>query len=78
MVLYLMGERDAHVLLTMNDHPDFEHELVYEFGKVPARLPQRSFEILIFIFSFSIQSSVDGITHVLWLEKPLNGKSSTF
>lgn len=42
MILYLMGERDAHVLLTMNDHPDFERELVYEFGKVPSSLDYRN------------------------------------
>lgn len=33
IVLYILGPRDAHVLLTTNDHPNYERDYVYEFGE---------------------------------------------
>lgn len=33
IVVYILGPRDAHILLTTNDHPNYERDYVYEFGK---------------------------------------------
>lgn len=33
IVLFIQGERDANVLLALSDHPNYERDTVYEFGK---------------------------------------------
>lgn len=32
IVVYLLGARDAHILLSTTDHPNFDRDYVYEFG----------------------------------------------
>lgn len=33
IVFYLQGSRDGHILFSVNDHPNYERDYVYEFGK---------------------------------------------
>lgn len=33
IVLYIQGARDGNVLLATSDHPNYERDFVYEFGK---------------------------------------------
>lgn len=34
IVLYIQGARDGNILLSTSDHPNFERDFVYEFGKL--------------------------------------------
>lgn len=33
IILYIQGARDGHILLATSNHPNFERDFVYEFGK---------------------------------------------
>lgn len=34
IVVYIVGPRDAHILLATTDHPNFDRDSVYEFGEL--------------------------------------------
>lgn len=51
IVLFIQGGRDANILLTTSDHPNFERDFVYEIGKLHTKF--WSFSVLSnFYFNF--------------------------
>lgn len=33
IIIYIQGARDGNILLATSDHPNYERDFVYEFGK---------------------------------------------
>lgn len=58
IVLYIQGSRDANIILTTSNHPNFERDFVYEFGKLRWFFPSRSMSFRARSFLLSFQSHI--------------------
>lgn len=53
IVLYIQGARDGNILLATSDHPNFERDFVYEFGKLEHKKTTYFHIKMLFKLSFS-------------------------
>lgn len=62
IILYIQGARDGNILLATSDHPNFERDFVYEFGK---------FLYLVYIWWFSfawhLSRSIEKFTNIFYV-----------